>query len=63
MFNIIKYNLQLLVVTSFIMIKLLSASGIYPIKIGLEESLLESKLAIRGKVLRLVVVHVRLNII
>ena len=50
--------LKLIIMAFFIIIKLLSASGIDPIEVSLEGSLLHSKPTIRGKVIRLVVVHV-----
>ena len=50
--------LKLIVLTFFIIIKLLPASGIDPAEVSLGGSLLHSKPTIRGKVIRLVVVHV-----
>lgn len=52
---LIRSKLTLIVMVFFIILKLLSAIDTDP----KEVSLLESKRMIRGKVLRLVVVHVR----
>lgn len=50
---------KLIVIVSFIILKSLSAIDTDPNEVSLNGGLLESKQTIRGKVLRLVIVHVR----